>query len=230
MRSLLAKTFSTLFCLAALAASSSAQAQYYPPPPPAPPPPPGYYYGPSPYRARPYGYAPAELGPHFYVGGSLGGTGILGQSGGPEPLGGGGGYSVYLGMRLPRFAFELGLQQSFHNPVDTFDYFGDFSGRSYVVLTGVTGSGLFHLLGPSVMDPYLQVGLGLYGMGRDLFGVEVAGWGYQAGGGIDFWLGRGLTLGGRVLYRGMFMSDSGASSTTLIHSLTGEFTLAAHFR
>ncbi len=213
-----------LFVTLATRSTAHAHGYYRYGPPPPPPPPHRYQYAP---------YGPPVFVPYLYLGGALGGTGVVTQSGGPEALGSGAGGSLFLGLRLlPSFALELGVLESFHNPADTIDLFGDYAGTSYVVLTGFTGDALFHLLAHSRgIDPYLQAGLGLYALGRDVFGTSVSGWGFQLGGGIDFWLGRQVTLGGRVLYRGILMSEvEAAQPDTFIHAITGEVRLAIHFR
>src|SRR5688572_25768398 len=98
----------------------------------------------------------------WYGGFSLFGTRVLDQSGGPEQLRSGAGFSLWGGWHATeRLSLELGWLESFHNPVEVSTWYG--SEVDYLVLDGWMLDAKVHLgggRGSSPFDPYLQGGLG----------------------------------------------------------------------
>ena len=186
----------------------------------------GPYGRPAP---RPYVTAIYAGDPIWYVGIGGFGTRILGQSGGPEELNSGGGLSVYAGVHVSRaLSLELGWMGSLHNPAPVSTWWGPET--DYLVLEGATADAKIHLGGFGGLVPYLQGGVGLYWLGSDHFGADSVGAGFQLGGGLDLWLSRSVSLGARVLYRGIAMGPPDANfNDTFINALTAEGTLAVHF-
>jgi hypothetical protein len=206
----------SVLALAALAPAAHADVyvsggyRYYPPPPPA---------------ATTVVVRPAW----WYAGVGVVGTSILDQSGGPETLRTGGGVSAWLGVNLSSaLSVELGWLGSFHNPQTYSTYYG--RDTSFLVLEGVTADAKIHL-GRGPIDPYLQGGVGVYFLGDSAVGfADSVGPGYQLGGGIDLWVGRHVTLGGRALYRGIAMGPpDGGPADTFVHAATVEGSVAFHF-
>jgi hypothetical protein len=67
-------------------------------------------------------------------------------------------------------------------------------------------------------------------LGSNHFGVDSVGTGFQAGGGLDVWLGSAVTVGARVRYHGIAMGPPNTTSNdTFISALTVEGSLAVHF-
>jgi hypothetical protein len=221
---------------------------YQPPPPPAPgqyaqqpgyyqappPPPPGYYrrryYAPGPYVPPNYMYQTRA-----YIGFSGVGTGILNQDGGAEYLGkGGGGFSLWGGVRLgPVLALELNYTGSFHNPAlaCASGFYVDICDSSYLVVDMLSVDAKVHLPTHTIFDPYLQGGLMLGWIGREGFSSDSTGGGFDLGGGFDIWLSPWWTMGTRLLYRGLSLSDyaSYTGTSEYVSMLTGEVNLAIHF-
>ncbi|PIE18981.1 MAG: hypothetical protein CSA66_03295, partial [Proteobacteria bacterium] len=119
----------------------------------------------------------------------------------------GGGFSLDVGWRLgPRFSLDLGLWTSFHDS-------GDAANPSSAAQVGFTVDGRFFLADWNQrLQPYLQAGLGGYVLSHDNldFG-SISGPGFQLGGGVDLYLTKSISLGGKLLYRGSFMDNSDES-------------------
>jgi hypothetical protein len=219
-------------------ALGTAQAQ---PPPPAEEDP--YYddeevagYGPE--GAYPVGYRGRvdyhhahRLAPPLggYVELSLHGTVIVRQSGGPEQLERGGGFSLLGGLHLgPRFALELAWFQSYHNPLEIRDLYG--RDVDFLVLDGLTIGARFNLLPIDLAVPYLRVGIGPYALGSRFFGLDSAGLGVHLGLGVDFWLTDFFTLGVGATYRGIAMGPPDAAfDDTFISMLNFQASIGFHF-
>lgn len=140
--------------------------------------------------------------PHFYLGAEGEGVVVLGATGPNAFLDHGGGFNLFLGGRINRWAaLEFGWQATFHNP--EFDELGRPLG--HVGLQALTLDGKFYPVHGRV-QPYVSGGAGLYLLG-DVFDVFAEGPGFQVGGGIDFWLSRAVSLGLRAQYRGVDMLD-----------------------
>lgn len=161
------------------------------------------------HRRAPYdGYARMRV--HIipygvYVGAGLVGLRILGESGGDDLLDDGAGLTLFTGLRMSqRLALELGWVATFHNPESLRTNFG--SETDYLVLNGFTGDARIYLGdGDSMIEPFLQGGVGLYLLDSTAFGAQSLGTGFQAGGGFDLRIGPQLDVGVRALYRGVAM-------------------------
>lgn len=163
--------------------------------------------------------------PHFYLGIEGVGVGVLDESGPRSFLSSGGGFDLFIGVRTGRwFALELGWQPTFHNP--EYDDYGRVVDR--IGLQSITLDGKFFFLhGP--IQPYVLGGLGAYLMG-DSFDVFAEGVGFQAGGGVDFWIGPFFSIGLKVEYRGVQLYDVDASNDdTFLSILQGSVAFTGHF-
>jgi hypothetical protein len=154
--------------------------------------------------------------PHFYLGAEGQGVVVLGATGPRSFLDHGGGFDLFLGGRLNRWAaLEFGWQATFHNP--EYDVWGTRVG--HVGLQALTLDVKVYPVHGRV-QPYFSGGGGLYLMG-DNFDVFAEGPGFQLGGGIDFWLSRWASLGLRAQYRGVDMIDyDRAQNDTYLSLLT----------
>lgn len=207
-------------------------------------------YHPAPRYYRPRHRRFWRLG--LYLGAGAGGFGILGASGPYKEISPGGFGNVWIGLNFSRrFALELGFIGSVHNERFS-EYDNGFYGENDLMLWGVTLDAKFNLVAPgwrSRFVPYLQAGVGAYGLVGDYYdnmGYSTSrslatGAGVQLGGGIDIYLARWLVLGARVLYRGIVLGelkcgnsgDRCASSEddnrTTLHGLTGELNMSIVF-
>jgi hypothetical protein len=188
-----------------------------------------------------------RLGPYVGIGG--GGFGIMSAKGPYEYLSSGGFGNLYVGMNFtPRFALELAFIGSAHNEEFDAYYYADYVGDpNSLMMWGVTLDAKFNLVRPAWhrrFVPYLQAGLGAYGLFSDSYvGTQdlAQGGGFQVGGGLDIYVTRWLTLGARLLYRGIVMGelkdtcDGGQcisrseQDRTYINGLTGELNIAIVF-
>jgi len=166
----------------------------------------------------------------WYVG--LGGhtTAFVRQTGGPELLKRGGGLSVYGGLHVtPRATLEFGWTESFHNPAEVETIYGP--NVDYLVLDSWTvGSRIY--IGPmtNTFSPYVQLGLGVYALSSEYFGLDSSGTGFHVGLGGDFWLSDFLTLGGRIRYRSIAMGVPGAGSNdTFLATTLVEVGIGFHY-
>jgi hypothetical protein len=153
---------------------------------------------------------------HFYVG-----TRVLGMyvpastSTDPEePVNSGGGIGVSGGVRLNRLV-SLGLSWT-----GTWHGAGldQGAGRPTLIdhsyLMTFIGDARVHIPTPGIADPYVQAGLGYallgaaYRGGTGLSdGTFSGGPAYEAGVGIDVWLSESFSVGGKVLYRGIYLVE-----------------------
>ncbi|MFW5925472.1 MAG: outer membrane beta-barrel protein [Myxococcota bacterium] len=197
------------------------------PPPPAPPeePVPFGYRARLDYHER-YGYA-APLG--FYLGLTGHGTSVVAQSGGPEPLQGGGGFKLLAGLHLhPRVALELSWFESWHNPARVDTTFG--TDVDYLVIDAFSLGLKINLLPIDVFVPYVTVGAGGYVLGSTYFGVDSTGGGFHLGAGVDWWVADFLTLNVGVTYRGTSMGPPNRDfEDTYFSLLSFEGGLGLHF-
>jgi hypothetical protein len=215
--------------------SAFAQDAYPPPPPPptyyAPPPPPNYYYRPRYYYPPP----PPWVRPPRLIRGFIGvsglGTIVADQRGGVEYLHSGGGFGIFGGLDIGRFfGIEIGYDASFHNPIGTScDY--SWCSVNYLMLEAVHLDAKLHLPTGTRVMPYLQGGVVASWIGRTDSPSDAIGGGFEAGGGIDFWLSRQATFGIQAMYRGLAMSDyatyTGTGTYLSLVMVGGNFT--AHF-
>jgi opacity protein-like surface antigen len=166
--------------------------------------------------------------PHFYLGAEGVGVFTFHQTDHQFLTAGGGGFNVFIGGRLNRWAgIELGWQPTFHNQL--YSQSTDQPNGRYLALQALTLDLKVYLArGP--VQPYVMGGAGLY-MLSDNFNVLTLGPGWQVGGGLDFWLGTHVTLGLRVQYRGVDVQDGfdTAAPRTYLSMLTGGLDLTGHF-
>jgi len=183
-----------------LAAAAPAEAQYGG----------GYGYAPQP---RPqFGFRHRI---HGYVGAQLTGIGIINQrtdyqTGGYLGAGGGGG-GLFGGVRLgPFFSLELNWNITYHNAASDYAYWSAFH------LQTAELNGKIHIPTRGMVEPFIQAGVGWAFLGvswddrwaMDSGGYVFAnGFTFNVGGGLDFWLSPFVSLGGRVLYKGMRFGD-----------------------
>ncbi|MBM4352848.1 MAG: hypothetical protein FJ109_03485 [Deltaproteobacteria bacterium] len=141
------------------------------------------------------------------------------------------GGELFLGLRLsPSIALELGGGMSFHDTDPNLQEHYD-----QAILSGLTLDLKYFLMPSSVrIEPFLQGGAGFYTVSEEgLKGREMTGGGWQAGGGVEVRLSPSLGLGGRVLYKGMYM-DNGtdilpATRSVYLNHLTGDLSITLHF-
>lgn len=199
----------------------------------------GYGYGPPP---RPmFGYRHRI---HGYVGGQLTGIATLGQTlkysnyGGYLGHGGGGG-GLFGGVRLgPFFSLELNWNITWHQAAE--DYWGTYWSAFH--LQTVELDGKIHIPTRGLVEPYFQVGIGFAflgaswedrwsGVGADY--IFASGVDFNVGGGLDVWLSPFLTVGGRVLYKGMRFGESAIQATrygaNFASAINVDVNLAIHF-
>jgi hypothetical protein len=160
---------------------------------------------------------------NLYVGGSLVGTAILNQHGGPELLDDGAGFSLFTGLRVSDpLALELGWTGTLHNPATVWTDFGPDT--DYLVLNGLTADAKIYIdtQRPRI-EPFVQGGLGLYLLDSQYFGTQSVGSGFQLGGGFDYDAGPSVLLGVRALYRGIAMGPPDATyNDTFVSAVTLE--------
>jgi hypothetical protein len=205
-------------------------------------------YRPAPRYRRPARFWRVGL----YLGAGGGGFGILGAKGPYEHISAGGMANLWVGLYLSRrFALELGFMGSIHQEQFT-EYDGTYWGENEMMLWGVTLDAKFNLVTPGWRRrfvPYLQAGVGAYGLVGDTYdeygyvGSQslATGAGVQLGGGLDIYLTRWLVLGGRLLYRGIVLGKMNCGDTTdrctadaedsstVLHGLTGEINMSIIF-
>jgi hypothetical protein len=154
----------------------------------------------------------------------------LAQSGGFELLDHGVGFAFRGGLDFGRhLGIEAGYLATFHNPLPwcaDAPYSG-FCATSYLVMELVTFDLKLRIPTHTRFVPYAIAGGAVAWIRRDYTAVGAMGGGFQAGAGIDIWIARHLTLGARVLYRGLWIGDwSGYSDTDVfLHLLTIEATI-----
>lgn len=224
-----------IFGLLVLADTSPVQAQYY-------------HYRPAP-PARPY-VSPRHRAsrswhrPHFYFGGQLSGLVVVHQNlDGVGVLGHGGGVGLHAGMRFGRYvALEANWTFTAHDEMWDCDKYDCYQGAPDALqIQTVTADMKFHIPTWSRLEPFIQAG-----GGWAFFGVT-GGWAhgepgylytsgpaFNLGGGVDFHIGRYFTIGGRMLYRGMYFMGPNDSykhkwENNFVHGVGIDFTAAMHF-
>ena len=150
--------------------------------------------------------------PHGYVGGQLMGFGVAHQAASNyDYLGSGGGGGLFGGVRIsPYLSIEGNWAVTYHdNAYDPYDYVDAF----YVMM--FTADLKVHIPTRGPFEPFFQGGVGYaytgatYGGGYS--GDEATVWAsgptFALGGGVDFWLSPFISLGGRLLYRGIAFGE-----------------------
>ncbi|MBW2735434.1 MAG: outer membrane beta-barrel protein [Deltaproteobacteria bacterium] len=180
--------------------------------------------------------------PHIYIGGQLMGIGAVAQSAfeADRYLGRfGGGIGLFAGSRLgPRVALEGNWTFALHDEalVDMLP-----SENQSIYLMTVTADIKIYQPTSSPMEPYLQLGGGLLLSGsialddRDVntpsgFSVGAT---FTLGGGLDIWVTKHLSFGGRVLYRGLALGeprdDQDQRFRNLVHGISVDAYASVHF-
>ena len=110
----------------------------------------------------------------------------------------GGGFSLDIGWRIASsFSLDVGLTTSFHDVKSQVDSAN---------LTALTVDGRFFLTDWNQrVQPYLQAGLGAYVLSYASDLSTLSGPGFQLGGGVDFYLTQGVSIGAKLLYRGAYV-------------------------
>lgn len=159
------------------------------------------------YRQRSFGF---RHQPHAYFGGQLMGAAVVNQAtdnpNAPFDVGAVGG-GLYGGFRVnPFLSIELDWWITYNSANS--DWYADT-----LWLTAVELAAKIHIPTRGPLEPYFQVGGGYswngvsYPVGRydSESSILTTGPTFNVGGGLDFYLGPHFSLGGRVLYRGVYL-------------------------
>jgi hypothetical protein len=127
-------------------------------------------------------------------------------------IGAGAGFGVTGGLRIgPAISLELNWSTTWHHR--TPDPSRDDGISSLVVMSYLAGIKI-HLPTEGPVDLFL-LGAGGYtyvgshlDLGERSFRTLATGPTVELGGGMDLWLGRHLSIGGQLVYRGMWLGDS----------------------
>jgi hypothetical protein len=142
------------------------------------------------------------------------------------------GFDMLLGMRFSRnAAFEIALQRSWVGSEDK------RQGAEAGVLDGLTlDLLLFPLPRSVVIEPFVDVGGGLYRYerdGMDVFDAELRGAGFQIGGGLLIRLTDSLGISLKGLYRGVYADNEGydvsAVDTAYFNQIVGQASIRLQF-
>ncbi len=196
-----------------LAAPGEAEAQYYGARPAPPAPPAGFIPRHNPYRFK--------HRPHFYVNAELTGLFILGQQ--LEHVGGsldhGAGIGLGAGVRTGRWiSVEANTTFTWHDETWSDGRYQYWEIGTHAINT-LTADVKLHIPTWGRAEPFFQVGGGWawYGLSEmdpyyqalDDYGYMFAnGPTFNIGGGGEIWFGPHLSLGAKVLYRGMYFGES----------------------
>ena len=193
-----------------------------------------YYHAPRPR----YGF---RHRPHTYFGGNLMGFARAHDTNDPDMqyLGHGAGGGLTLGFRMsPWLALEGNLSFAYHN-----ERYNDGSttlDALWMSMLSVDAKVHIPTYGP--IEPYLQAGIGYAYLGAiwpGSYGDEysdafTSGPVFNLGGGADLWLGPNLTVGARMLYRGIYFAQephiaSRTINSSFVSGLTFDINAAIHF-
>jgi len=215
--------------LAILWIPQQAEAQYY-----------GYgryggYQG-TPYQSR-YSFRHRM---HGYLGGQVMGMAMLHQRvDGVGHVGSGGGFGLFGGARLsPFIALELNWTFTFHDE--------SWNEGNWVIhaidmlsMQTITGDLKIHIPTFGPLEPFVQVGggFGFLGVTGDYYNdgyIFTSGPMFNLGGGLDLWFGPFFSIGGRVLYRGIYFTESDHAGnldadSNFVNALSFEANAQFHF-
>ncbi len=167
--------------------------------------------------------------PGVYLGLAGMGNFVVNQANAPVNgfIGQGGGFGLAFGVRIaPMFALELAYSLNVHNPVQY------WTGEVIDALLLHAGTLDLKILFPnrSIVRPYLQAGAGVYELASYADYTQYRnGVGFQLGGGLDIWLNRIFSLGGRALYHGIFFTQHIGDYRPYLSTVSVEINLQAHF-
>jgi len=198
-----------------------------------------YYGGPHHYHGPRWGYRHRT---HAYFGGQLMGFIVAAQISDYTDgyLGHGGGGGLFGGIRLnPFVSLEGNWMMTFHD-----ETFQTSRGETVVDLDSIylmtfTLDAKFHIPTRGPIEPYFQAGVGFayagvtYPEGVNGDSVFAEGPVFNLGGGLDFWLGPWFSLGGRLLYRGIYFAEPNANGiaeySNYINGLSVDVNATIHF-
>jgi hypothetical protein len=173
---------------------------------------------------RGYGYRPRPVSPrwgfrhrlHGYIGGQVMGMGILHQQlDNAGTVGPGGGVGLFGGVRLSPFVgLELNWTFTAHDEAWEAEPGVTVVDLDALQIQTLTGDFKLHIPTRGIVEPFFQAGIGFAFFGvtgdyGDASYILSSGPAFNLGGGLDIWLGPWFTLGGRVLYRGMYFREPG---------------------
>jgi hypothetical protein len=164
-----------------------------------------------------------------YVGLTGMGNFVVNQANAPVNgfIGQGGGFGLAFGVRIaPMFALELAYSLNVHNPVQY------WTGEVIDALLLHAGTLDLKILFPnqSIVRPYVQAGAGVYELASYADYTQYRnGIGFRLGGGLDIWLNRIFTLGGRALYHGIFFTQHIGADRPFLSTVSVEVNFQAHF-
>ena len=174
---------------------------------------------------------------HAYAGGHLGGLVIMNQAVGDQGvgfLGHGGGGGLFGGLRLsPFLSVEANWAISYHD-----ETLGQSTYLDSIYLMSITADAKIHIPTRGPAEPYFQAGIGFayigasYGDGAPIDdSVFAKGPAFNVGGGVDLWLGPHFSVGGRVLYKGLYFNEAGgaADSSNFVSGVALDVLGAFHF-
>lgn len=167
------------------------------------PPPRRVYVAPT-YYPRPRREVEPVYDPIFHFGIGVNGTSAFSDDSAITDVGSGAGFDLSFGWRMaPSFSLDFNWLMSFHDADDT-------AGGDEAALTSFSIDGRFFLTDKSrQVQPYLQAGIGAYILGRDSWDYDtLTGVGFQLGGGVDIYLSRYVSIGGKLLYRGAHLDNA----------------------
>jgi len=148
----------------------------------------------------------------------------------------GGGFDLFLGFRVNRyFALEVGYVATIHSTDDELVQAASHGAYERGVLHGGTLDAKVFLVPTSRrIEPYVQVGGGVYTFVREGFSEsELGGGGFHLGGGVDIRFNRAVAVGLRALYKGLYMDNSTpwfpATEGAFFNQLTLGANLQLHF-
>lgn len=196
---------------------------------------PGYGGAPPPPRVGQWGFRHRV---HGYMGGQAGGMFVLAQVTDYTEgyLSHGGGAGLFGGLRLgPFVSLELNWTISFHDDALTQKYLDS------LYLMTVTADAKIHIPTYGPVEPYFQAGVGFAYIGATYYdctacdSIFAKGPAFNVGGGMDFWLGPWFSIGGRILYRGLYFNEdaygrvSNAAKSNFVNGISVDVNGTFHF-
>lgn len=154
----------------------------------------------------------------------------------------GGGVAFYAGVRLnPWVSLEGSWITSLHDEAWGDRYVDSVRlGVIYQMTFGVDVK--LHLPSPRIVEPYLQAGLGAAILGTSYPDgsrynedrIFAKGLAMNGGFGLDIWIAPYLSMGGRVVYRGLALGETsfsivGVKARTIVHGLSVDAGATIHF-
>ncbi|MFO0748059.1 MAG: outer membrane beta-barrel protein [Myxococcota bacterium] len=186
------------------------------------------------YTPRPRRVIEEYYNPMFHFGIGINGNSMMSANDSDitAGLGSGAGFDVGFGWRIAdSVSLDFNWLMSFHDSGDS------TATGSEAALTSLDLDLRFFLTDRTRrVQPYVQVGVGAYILGRDSFEFDtLTGGGFQLGGGADFYLTKYVSIGGKLLYRGAYLDNADATysyyptESTWLSTLTYGADLKFHF-